>query len=602
MSASVADHLLERLAANGVHRVFGYPGDGINGIMGAMNRAGGAIDGDGPLEFVQVRHEEMAAFMACAHAKFTGDVGVCLATSGPGAIHLLNGLYDAKLDHQPVVAIAGQQAMTALGGNYQQEVDLVSLFKDVAHEYVHMATDPAQIRHLVDRAIRIARAERTVTCLIVPNDLQEQDAVPDAPRAHGTVHSGPGYSDPAVVPDPGALARAAEILDAGERVAILVGAGALHATDEVIEIAELLGAGVAKALLGKAAVPDDLPFVTGSIGLLGTKPSWDLMQDCDTLLMIGSSFPYSEFLPEEGAARGVQIDIDARMIGIRYPMEANLVGDSAQTLRALIPLLARKQDRAWRETVESNVAEWWQVLEARAMNPGDPINPQRVFWELSSRLPDDCILSADSGSSANWYARDLKIRRGMKASLSGTLATMGPGVPYAIAAKFAFPDRVAIALVGDGAMQMNGNSELVTICKYRERWSDPRLIVLVLNNRDLNQVTWEQRAMAGDPKFEAAQGLPDFPYAAYAELIGLRGIRVETPEEIGPAWDAALAADRPVVIEAVTDPEIASLPPHISFAQARSLTSALLKRDPDSRNIIRRSFREKVQEIIPHRS
>ena len=602
MSSTVGDHLLERLAANGVHRVYGYPGDGINGIMGAMNRAGGGIDQPGPLELVQVRHEEMAAFMACAHAKFTGEVGVCLATSGPGAIHLLNGLYDAKLDHQPVVAIVGQQAQTALGGHYQQEVDLVSLFKDVAHEYVHMATDPAQIRHLVDRAFRIARAERTVTCLIVPNDLQEEEAVPEAPRAHGTVHSGPGYSEPARVPAEAALAQAAEILNAGERVAVLAGAGALDATDELIEVAELLGAGIAKALLGKAAVPDDLPFVTGSIGLLGTKPSWDLMQDCDTLLMVGSSFPYSEFLPEEGAARGVQIDIDARMIGIRYPMEANLVGDSAQTLRALIPLLERKADRTWRETVEANVAEWWEVLEARAMNEGDPINPQRVFWELSSRLPENCILSADSGSSANWYARDVKIRRGMKASLSGTLATMGPGVPYAIAAKFAFPDRVAIALVGDGAMQMNGNSELVTIGKYWERWSDPRLIVLVLNNRDLNQVTWEQRAMAGDPKFEAAQELPDFPYAAYADLIGLRGIRVDTPDAIGPAWDAALSADRPVVIEALTDPEVATLPPHITFDDARALTSALLKRDPDSRNIIRHSFRDKVEELLPHRS
>jgi pyruvate dehydrogenase (quinone) len=602
VSTTVSDHLLERLAANGVHRIYGYPGDGINGIMGAMNRAGGAIDGAGPLELIQVRHEEMAAFMACAHAKFTGEIGVCLATSGPGAIHLLNGLYDAKLDHQPVLAIVGQQAMTSLGGSYQQEVDLVSLFKDVAHEYVHMATDPAQIRHLVDRAIRIARAERTVTCLIIPNDLQEQDAVPDAPRAHGTVHSGPGYSEPARVPGDAALQQAAQILNAGERVAILAGAGALDATDELIEVAELLGAGVAKALLGKAAVPDDLPFVTGSIGLLGTKPSWDLMQDCDTLLMVGSSFPYAEFLPEEGAARGVQIDIDPKMIGIRYPMEVNLVGDSAQTLRALIPLLQRKADRAWRETVESNVAEWWKVLETRAMNSGEPINPQRVFWELSPRLPENAILSADSGSSANWYARDLKIRRGMKASLSGTLATMGPGVPYAIAAKFAFPDRVAIALVGDGAMQMNGNAELVTVAKYWERWSDPRLIVLVLNNRDLNQVTWEQRAMAGDPKFEAAQGLPDFPYAAYAELIGLRGIRVEAPEQIGPAWDAALAADRPVVIEAITDPEIASLPPHITFDQASSLTSALLKRDPDARNIIRRSVREKIEEFLPHRS
>ncbi len=602
MSDTVGDHLLERLAANGVHRVYGYPGDGINGIMGAMNRAGGGIDGAGPLELVQVRHEEMAAFMACAHAKFTGEVGVCLATSGPGAIHLLNGLYDAKLDHQPVVAIVGQQAKTALGGNYQQEVDLVSLFKDVAHEYVHMATDPAQIRHLVDRAIRIAKAERTVTCLIVPNDLQEEDAVPDAPRAHGTVHSGPGYSEPARVPGDAALQQAAAILNAGRRVAILAGAGALHATDELIEVADRLGAGVAKALLGKAAVPDDLPFVTGSIGLLGTKPSWDLMQDCDTLLMVGSSFPYSEFLPEEGAARGVQIDIDAKMIGIRYPMEVNLIGDSAETLRALLPLLERKADRTWRESVEANVAEWWRILEARAMNDGDPINPQRLFSELSPRLPENCILSADSGSSANWYARDVKLRRGMKASLSGTLATMGPGVPYAIAAKFAFPDRVAIALVGDGAMQMNGNSELVTVAKYWQRWSDPRLIVLVLNNSDLNQVTWEQRAMAGDPKFDAAQELPDFPYAAYADLIGLRGIRVATPEAIGPAWDAALASDRPVVIEAVTDPEVPSLPPHITFDQARALTSALLKRDPGSREIIRRSFKEKIEEFLPHRS
>ena len=599
MSPTVGDHLLERLASGGVRRIYGYPGDGINGIMGALDRAGGGIDGSGPLEFVQVRHEEMAAFMACAHAKFTGEVGVCLATSGPGAIHLLNGLYDAKLDHQPVVAIVGQQAQMALGGNYQQEVDLVSLFKDVAHEYVHMATDPAQISHLVDRAIRIARAERTVTCLIIPNDLQGEDAVPEAPRAHGAVHSGPGYSEPARVPAEPALRQAAEILNAGERVAILAGAGALEATDEVIEVAELLGAGVAKALLGKAAVPDDLPFVTGSIGLLGTKPSYDLMTKCDTLLMVGSSFPYSEFLPEEGDARGVQIDIDARMIGIRYPMEANLVGDSAETLRALIPLLERKPDRSWREEVEAGVADWWGVLEARAMNDADPINPQRLFWELSPRLPENCILSADSGSSANWFARDLKLRRGMKASLSGTLATMGPGVPYAIAAKFAFPDRVAIALVGDGAMQMNGNSELVTIAKYWERWADPRLIVLVLNNGDLNQVTWEQRAVEGDPKFEAAQGLPDFPYAAYADLIGLRGIRVETPEEIGPAWDAALSADRPVVIEAITDPEVPPLPPHITFEHAKALTKTLLKRDSGSRGIIRQTLRDKVEEFIP---
>ncbi len=595
MSRTVADHLLERLSGWGVERIYGYPGDGILGLMGAFDRAGDR------LELVRPRHEEMSAFMACAHAKFTGEVGVCLATSGPGAIHLLNGLYDAKLDHQPVVAIVGQQAQAGLGGSYQQEVDLVSLFKDVAHEYVHMATDAAQIRHLVDRAVRTALSERAVTCLIVPNDLQTEQAVEEPPREHGTVHSGSGWSPPRIVPEDDDLRRAAALLNAGEKVAMLVGQGALHATDEVLEVADLLGAGVAKALLGKAAVPDDLPFVTGSIGLLGTRPSSDLMAGCDTLLMVGSSFPYSEFLPEEGQARGVQIDIDGRMIGIRYPMEENLVGDSAETLRALIPMLERKSNRSWREEVEKGVDGWWKVLEARAMNDADPLNPQRVFSELSPRLPDNCILSADSGSAANWFARDLKIRRGMMASLSGTLATMGPGVPYAIAAKFTHPDRVAIALVGDGAMQMNGINELITIAEYWERWSDPRLIVLVLNNRDLNQVTWEQRAMEGDPKFAAAQSVPDFPYARYAELVGLKGIRVDSPDQVGAAWDEALAADRPVVLEAVTDPDVPPLPPHISLEQAHALTSALVKGDPGARGIIRQTLRDKIEEYLPGR-
>jgi len=595
MSDTVSDHLLQRLNDWGISRIYGYPGDGILGLMGAFDRAGDR------LELVHSRHEEMSAFMACAHAKFTGEVGVCLATSGPGAIHLLNGLYDAKLDHQPVLAIVGQQAQAGLGGSYQQEVDLVSLFKDVAHEYVHMATDPAQIRHLVDRALRTALSERTVTCLIVPNDLQQEDAVEEAPREHGTVHSGLGWNPPRIVPEDADLRRAADVLNAGERVAILVGQGALHAADEVEEVADLLGAGVAKALLGKAVLPDDLPYVTGSIGLLGTRPSSDMMLGCDTLLMIGSSFPYSEFLPEEGEARGVQIDIDGRMIGIRYPMEENLVGDSAETLRALIPLLERKADRSWRDEIEANVAEWWKVLEARAMKDAHPLNPQRVFWELSSRLPDNCILSADSGSAANWFARDLKIRKGMKASLSGTLATMGPGVPYAIAAKFTHPDRVAIALVGDGAMQMNGLSELITVADSWKKWSDPRLIVLVLHNGDLNQVTWEQRAMMGDPKFEAAQKVPDFPYARYAELLGLKGIRIDSPDEVGDAWDQALAADRPVVLEAITDPEVPPLPPHIQLDQARAITSALLKGDANARGIIRQTVRDKVAELVPGR-
>jgi pyruvate dehydrogenase (quinone) len=593
---NVGDFLVRRLVDWGVKRIYGYPGDGINGIMGALDRASDRI------EFIQVRHEEMAAFMACGHAKFTGEVGVCLATSGPGAIHLLNGLYDAKLDHQPVVAIVGQQARAALGGHYQQEVDLLTLFKDVAHEYVHMVSDTEQVRHLVDRALRIAQAERTVTCIIVPNDVQTLDAVEQPEHAHGTIHSGIGYTRARVLPHEDDLWRAAKVLNAGERVAMLVGQGALHATDEVIEVAELLGAGVAKALLGKAAVPDDLPFVTGSIGLLGTKPSYELMMGCDTLLMVGSSFPYSEFLPEEGKARGVQIDLDARMIGIRYPMEVQLVGDSAETLRALIPRLERKPDRSWREEVEENIADWWRLMEERAMIEADPINPQRLFWELSPRLPDNCILTSDSGSAANWFARDLKLRRGMMASLSGTLATMGPGVPYAIAAKFAHPDRVAIALVGDGAMQMNGINELITIAKYWQRWSDPRLVVLVLNNRDLNQVTWEQRALEGDPKFEASQDIPDFPYARYAELVGLKGIRVESPEEIAPAWDEVLAADRPAVLEAVTDPEVPPLPPHITFEQARHFLLSVARGDSGRQAMMEQSFKAKLKEFLPGRS
>ncbi len=594
MSTTVSDFLIKRLNEWGIKRIFGFPGDGINGIIGAIDRAGDNVD------YVEVRHEEMAAFMACAHSKFTGEVGVCLATSGPGAVHLLNGLYDAKMDHQSVVAIVGQQARMAMGGSYQQEIDLVSLFKDVAGDYVHMATVAPQIRQLVDRAVRIAKAERTVTCLIIPNDLQEL-AYEEPPRKHGAVFSGVGLCEPRVIPTQADLQRAADVLNAGKKVAMLVGAGALGATDEVLQVAELLGAGISKALLGKAVIPDELPYCCGSIGLLGTKPSWDMMMDCDTLLMVGSSFPYSEFLPKEGQARGVQIEIDAKMVSIRYPMEVPLIGDSKETLQALVPLLHRKTDRSWRETIEKNVEDWWKVIEARAMNSADPINPERMFWELSPRLPDKCILTSDSGSAANWFARDLKVRRGMMATLSGNLATMGPGVPYALAAKFAWPDRVAIALVGDGAMLMNGINELVTIAKYWKEWSDPRLIVMVLANHDLNQVTWEQRVMEGNPKFNPSQDVPDFGFARYAELIGLRGIRVDKPEDIGAAWDEALTATRPVVIEAVTDPEVPTLPPHISFEQAKHFAEALFY-DPARKGMLRGAMKDMIESFIPHRS
>jgi pyruvate dehydrogenase (quinone) len=585
MAQTVGDFLLARLAQWGVKRIYGYPGDGINGIMGAFGRSK-------DMAFVQARHEELAAFMACAHAKFSGELGVCLATSGPGAIHLLNGLYDAKADHQPVLAIVGQQKRSAIGGDYQQEVDLISLFKDVAAEYVHMATTPAQVRHLVDRAVRIALEHRTVTCLVFPNDVQDMKAVPTPPREHGTVHSGIGRSGHSLVPHESELRAAAEILNAGERVAILAGAGALRATDELIETAETLGAGIAKALLGKAAVPDELSFVTGSIGLLGTEPSWEMMESCDTLLMVGSAFPYSEFLPREGQARGVQIDIDGRMLSLRYPMELNLIGDAKETLRALLPLLKTKRSRAWRESIEKNVARWWRVLEARAMAEAKPINPQRVFWELSPRLPEGAILTCDSGSAANWYARDLKVRRGMLASLSGGLATMGPAVPYAIAAKFVHPERPVIAMVGDGAMQMNGINGLVTAAKYWRGWKNPTLVFMVLNNGDLNQVTWEQRALEGDPKFAGSQDLPAFPYAAYAELLGLKGLRVERPEDIGPAWEAALGAGCPAVLEMVTDPNVPPLPPHVTAKQAKEYLAALIKGDPDAIEVVKASAKQ----------
>jgi pyruvate dehydrogenase (quinone) len=593
MAKTVGDFFWERLHQWGVRCVFGYPGDGINGLLGGLQRLG-----TDRIRFVQVRHEEMAAFMASAYAKFTGELGVCIATSGPGAAHLITGLYDARLDHMPVLAIAGQPARAAVGGHYQQEVDLVSMFKDVAGAFVHQASTPPQMRHLIDRAVRIAKGERRVTALVVPNDLQEMP-YEEPPRKHGTVHSGVGYSAPKVVPYDADLRRAADILNSGKKVAMLVGAGALRATDEVIAVAERLGAGVAKALLGKAAVPDELPWVTGSIGMLGTKPSWELMIGCDTLLMVGSGFPYAEFMPKEGQARGVQIDIEPNMLSIRYPMEVNLVGDSAETLRALLPLLEQRSDRSWRKDIEKNVAAWWKEMDNRAHATANPINPQLVAWELSPRLPERAIVTSDSGSCANWYARDIKIQRGMMCSLSGGLASMGAAVPYAIAAKIAYPDRPVVALIGDGAMQMNNLAELITVAKYWRGWSNPKWIVCVFNNQDLNQVTWEQRVMEGDPKFNATQQIPDVPYHRFAELIGLRGIYVDTPERVGPAWEEALAADRPVVLEMKTDPEVPPLPPHITLDQAKKFTSMLVKGDPEESSVLLGTAKEVLASVLP---
>jgi len=585
---NVSDFVINRLKAWNVVRIFGYPGDGINGILGALHR-------NPDLQFVQTRHEEMAAFMACAHAKFTHTPGVCLATSGPGAIHLLNGLYDAKLDHQPVVAIIGQQRRTALGGHYQQEVDLLSLFKDVAGDYVHMVTHPAQVRQVVDRALRISCAKRTVTAIILPNDLQEEPAVIEPPREHGYMVTGAGISRSRIVPHKADLLKAAQILNEGKRVAILVGAGAIGAATEVESLAEKLGAGVAKALLGKSVLPDDLPYVTGSIGMLGTKPSWELMDNCDTLLMIGSGFPYAEYLPEPGKARGVQIDIDGGMLSLRYPMDVNLLGDSVATLQELLPLIEYKTDRSWQERITDSVDTWWETVEKRAEQAADPINPQLVIQRLSPRLPDFSVVTADSGTSAFWYARNLRIRKGMLASLSGNLATMCPAVPYAVAAKFAYPDRMAVAISGDGAMQMLGLNELITVAKYWKTWNDPRLLIVVLNNRDLNMVTWEQRMLSGEPKFEASQDIPDVNYAAFAQLIGLKGIRVERPDEIDAALDNAFSADTPTVLDVVVDANVPLIPSHIDPKTWKRFSRALLKGDPEQSGMIRQIIRESMQ-------
>ncbi|SFC64568.1 pyruvate dehydrogenase (quinone) [Nocardioides terrae] len=594
-SKNVADYLLERLRDWGVSKVFAFPGDGINGILAAWGRAE-----DDP-EFVQSRHEEMSAFEAVGYAKFSGHLGVCMATSGPGAIHLLNGLYDAKLDHVPVVAIVGQTARSAMGGSYQQEVDLLTLFKDVASEYVQMVTVPEQLPNVVDRAIRTALSRRAPTAVIIPSDVQELEY--SAPtHAFKMVPSSIGTEWPTPEPQSSAIAAAAELLNAGSKVAILAGVGARGARQELVEVADLLGAGVAKALLGKDVLSDELPFVTGSIGLLGTRPSYEMMMDCDTLLTVGSSFPYTQFMPEFGRARGVQIDIDPTYIGMRYPYEINLVGDAAATLRALIPQLTRKTDRSWRESIEANVERWWEVMDAQARVSAEPINPMLPFAELSPRLPGDAIVTADSGSSANWYARQLRFRDDMRGSLSGNLATMGPGVPYGIGAKFACPERPVIVFAGDGAMQMNGMAELITIKHYWQQWSDPRLIVAILHNNDLNQVTWEMRAMAGSPKFAQSQTLPDVDYAAFAASLGLQAITVTAPEDVASAWDRALSADRPTVIDFHTDPDVPPIPPHATFAQIKDAAQAVMKGDEDRWGMVKEGLKTKAQEFLPHSS
>ncbi|RSN34464.1 thiamine pyrophosphate-requiring protein [Amycolatopsis sp. WAC 01416] len=595
MSETVADHVLTRLREWDVEQVFAYPGDGINGLVSAFGAAK-----NNP-RFVQTRHEEMAAFAAVGYAKLSGRPGVCMATSGPGAIHLLNGLYDAKLDHVPVVAIVGQTARSAMGGSYQQEVDLQALFKDVASEYLVEVNVPEQLPNALDRALRTAIAQRAPTALIIPADLQEESYRPPRHEFKHVPSSPPDHPRASVIPPSEEVARAAEVLNAGEKVAILVGQGARNAVTELREVAELTGAGVAKALLGKDVLPDDLPYVTGSIGLLGTRPTYEMMRDCDTLLIVGSNMPYAQFLPEFGQARAVQIDIDPRFLGLRYPTEVNLLGDAKGTLQQLIPLLERKTDLGWREKIEKDVGDWHETVTRQAMLEADPVNPMRIVHELSERIPGDAIVTADSGSATNWYARNLRMRGRMRGTLSGTLATMGSGVPYAIGAKFAHPDRPVIALVGDGAMQMNGMAELLTIARYRELWSDQRCVICVFHNGDLNQVTWELRAMGGSPKFEPSQSLPEVSYSDFALEVGLGGIAVDDLGELGEAWDVALSTDVPTVLDVRCDPEVPPIPPHATIEQMKSMTEAVLKGEPDAWHMVTQGIKTKMQELLPSR-
>ncbi|WP_166390164.1 thiamine pyrophosphate-requiring protein [Nocardioides ochotonae] len=551
----VADLVVERLLAWGVHRVFGYSGDGINGLMGALRRAGGDPS------FVQARHEENAALMAVGHAKYTGEVGVVVSTQGPGAVHLLNGLYDAKLDHHPLVAIVGQQPTTALGAEYQQEIDLTGLFKDVAAQYVQAVLAPEQAAMVLDRAFRTALATRSPCVVVLPHDVQVAPAPVVPPHEHGVVPTAPQWRPPRVLPTDDDLAEAAAVLNAGERVALLVGQGARDAGDLVAEVAERLGAGVSTSLLGKPHWDESLPYSCGVMGHLGTTASGWLYDQCDTLLIVGSNDPWTEFYPAPGQARAVQIDIDGRHLGNRYPVEVGLVGDTAETLRALLPLLEERRDTTWRRQVEAEVERWHTLAQERAEQAADPLSPELVVRALSAHLPGDALVSVDVGSVVYWYARHLRLPPGVPAHLSSTLASMGSGLPYGLAAKLAAPDRPLVALVGDGAMQMNGIAELVTVAHRWRDWADPRFVVLVLHNGDLAEVTWEQRETEGDPRYDASQTLPAFPYAQYAELLGLTGILLDRPEDVDAAWERALAADRPVVIEALVDRDVPLLPP-----------------------------------------
>lgn len=593
---NVAEHIVDRLHSWGVHRVYGYPGDGIGGVIAAL------AERPEDVEFIQVRHEETAGFAATADVKYGGsDLGCLVVTSGPGALHALNGVYDAFLDRVPVVAVLGQTALTAIGGNYYQEVDLHSVYKDVGQAYIQTIADAAQVEHMVDRACRTALAQRAPTVLIVPSDVQEQSAMPQTPDKHGYYHTSRVPSTGITAPPAADLQRAADVVNAGSRIALLVGAGALGHSDLVEQVADRVGAGAAKALLGKTVLDDRLDWVTGSIGLLGTTASWDLMRHCDTLLIIGSNMPYSEYYPQAGQARAVQIDSDGSRCGLRYPTEVNLVGDAGATLAALLPLLHPRSDGGWREQVAGWKRHWEDYSTERAHAKAHPINPEAVVRAISDRLTDDAVVSVDCGTATSWYARDLSMRPSQKGSLAGLLLSMGGGMPYAIAGKMANPGRPLLAMIGDGAMQMNGINELITVRRYWERWPNSQFIVLVLNNRDLSFVSWETRATLGAKPDPASSSLPDVPYADWARLIGLDGARIEAPDQIEDVVDRAFAADRPFVIDAVVDANVPLIPPHLTADQVLKTAKAEFQGDPAFFGILEEGVRETVVSTVKAR-
>ncbi len=589
---TVSDFIIDRLIEWDLHRFYGYPGDGIGGFDGALGRAEKAGK---DFRYIRPTHEEMAALMATAHAKFTGEVGVCVATSGPGAVHLLNGLYDAHCDNQPVVAIVGQQARVAMGSDFQQELNMERLFEDVA-EYVKTVTTPMQAQLVVDKALRIAQTSRRPCVVVIPADVQDLE-MEEPGVEHFVSRSGVGHASTRICPPVDELQRAAEVLNAGKKVAMLVGQGALAATDEVLALAEKLGAGVITALLGKAAVPGDVPYHTQQLGLLGSKASWDMMQNCDTLLMVGSNFPYGEFLPPTGQARGVQIDLLPSHLGVRYPMEVNLWGDAKTTLSALLPLLHQTDDRSWQDGVAKDMATWEQMIEKAAMVEADPINPRLVFHHLNKLLPSNAIITADAGSTADWYGHHIRLGRDQMGNLSGSLATMLGAMPYAIAAKFAYPDRPVVCTIGDGAFQMLGMNGLLTVKRHWHEWPNRSFVVMILHNNDLNQVSWEMRE-AGDPRWDTAQMVEDMDYARYAEGLGLKGIRVADPSQVEAAWREAFAADRPVVLDVLTDKNVPPLPAHVTFEQARGVAQSILHGDPDAFQVVGNSARAVASQLF----